>query len=81
MNILHNALHSVFGLFLVRNVDSILGELGTTLTRLEKAVQQHDARGFKLTEKARKLHGESAMAHTEADRAQRVAEKIRALVD
>lgn len=81
MNILHNAMHSVLGRFLVRNVDSILGELGVTLARLERAAQQHDARGFKLTEKARKLHGKSAAAYSEADRAERVAKKIRALVD
>lgn len=81
MNILHNAMHSVLGRFLVRNVDSILGELGATLARLEKAVQQHDDRGFKLNGKAHALRAKAEMAHTEADRAERVAKKIRALVD
>ena len=81
MNILHNALHSVFGLFLVRNVDSILGDLGTTLARLEKAVQQHDARGTKLADKAHALKAKAMSAHSEAGRAERVALKIRALVD
>ena len=76
-----NLLHSALSLFLVRNVDSILGDLSKTIARLEQAVEKHDALGCKHAEKSNYHHAKAEAAHSEAGRAHRIVRRLRALVD
>jgi hypothetical protein len=75
-----NILYSLFGLFLVRKVDSILTEMATGVARLEKSIEQHDGLADKYAVKANKFNALKAEAESEAERAHRVANKLRDLL-
>jgi hypothetical protein len=73
-------LHTVFGQFMVRNVDAILDDLSRGVAALDLAVEAHIDLAQKHAAKAEKHDRLSATASGEADRAARVARKIRDLI-
>jgi hypothetical protein len=79
-NYLTALLHSVLGTFMVRKVDSILGEMSAGIARLEKAVEQYDNLEAKHAAKATRHEMKAAQYGGEADRAARVAAKLKDLV-
>ena len=76
-----NLLHSALSLFLVRNVDSILGDLSKTIARLEQAIEKHCDLNLKHAMKANYHDERAEMALAEADRAERIVKRLKALVD
>jgi len=77
---MQNPLYTIFGLFMVRRVDSILSALAAAADRLEKSVEQHDGLAEKYARAANKFSAMRAEAETEAERAHRVAQRVRELL-
>jgi hypothetical protein len=72
--------YNLFGRFLVKNVEAILGDLSNTVERLERAVAAHQKLGDHHENKADKHAYLAETAYDEAARAKRVVSKFRALL-
>lgn len=73
-------LNTVLKLFQPKAVDSILSKLNKALESLDKCALQHAQKCDKLKEKSDKLLLDADNAAKEANRADRIAAKVRELV-